>query len=68
MKILKPVKAFKINREIKILQTLKDGTNIIKLLDIVLQSLYKTPAIIFERVNNKDFRTLYPSLSTNDIK
>ena len=35
IKILKPVKNKKIKREIKILQNLKGGTNIISLLDVV---------------------------------
>ena len=35
IKILKPVKKKKIRREIKILQNLADGPNIIKLLDVV---------------------------------
>ena len=35
IKILKPVKKKKIKREIKILQNLAGGTNIIRLLDIV---------------------------------
>ena len=35
VKILKPVKKKKIKREIKILQNLAGGTNIIRLLDIV---------------------------------
>jgi hypothetical protein len=35
VKILKPVKKKKIKREIKILQNIKGGTNIISLLDVV---------------------------------
>lgn len=35
IKILKPVKSKKVKREIKILQNLKGGPNIIQLLDIV---------------------------------
>ena len=35
IKILKPVKKKKIKREIKILQNIKGGTNIISLLDVV---------------------------------
>jgi serine/threonine protein kinase len=42
IKILKPVKKKKIKREIKILQNLTGGPNIIKLLDIVREAgLYK---------------------------
>ena len=39
IKILKPVKKKKIKREIKILQNLAGGTNIIRLLDIVRRFL-----------------------------
>jgi serine/threonine protein kinase len=48
--ILKPVKKRKIQREIKILQNLQGGTNIIGLLDIIKNPLTKTPALIFEYV------------------
>ena len=59
IKILKPVKK-KIKREIKILQNLTGGPNI-KLLDIVREPQSKTPSLIFEYVNNTDFKVLYPS-------
>jgi len=61
IKILKPVKKNKIRREIKILQTLKNGTNIVDLIDVVRDPLTKTPAIITEFVDSgeTDFRKLY---------
>ena len=68
IKILKPVKKKKIRREIKILQNLWGGPNIIKLLDVVREPATKTPSLIFEFVNNTDFRTLYPTLSDFDIR
>lgn len=68
IKILKPVKKKKIRREIKILQNLSDGPNIIKLLDVVRDSESKTPSLIFEYVNNQDFKTLYPTLTDYDIR
>ena len=53
IKILKPggfslilVKKTKIRREIKILETLKGGTNIIELLDVVRDPATKTPALV----------------------
>jgi casein kinase II subunit alpha len=46
----------KIKREIKILQNLTGGPNIIKLLDIVREPQSKTPSLIFEYVNNTDFK------------
>ncbi|KAH7851410.1 hypothetical protein Vadar_011206 [Vaccinium darrowii] len=68
IKILKPVKKKKIKREIKILQNLCGGPNIIKLLDIVRDQQSKTPSLIFEYVNNTDFKMLYPTLSDFDIR
>ncbi|KAI5417926.1 Casein kinase II subunit alpha-4, partial [Lathyrus oleraceus] len=68
IKILKPVKKKKIKREIKILQNLCGGPNIVKLLDIVRDQQSKTPSLIFEYVNNTDFKVLYPLLSDYDIR
>ena len=64
IKILKPVKKTKIRREIKILQTLRGGVNIINLIDVVRDPMTKTPALIMEYVDtgDVDFRTLYKSL------
>jgi casein kinase II subunit alpha len=68
IKILKPVKKKKIKREIKILQNLCGGPNIIGLLDVVRDPLSKTPCLIFEHVENTDFKVLYPTLSDADIR
>jgi casein kinase II subunit alpha len=107
--VLKPVKKKKIKREIKILQNLSGGPNIVALLDVVrdnqvnqssheynpatappkagkgksasdgyifsddeandsflMQS--KTPSLIFEYVNNTDFRSLYPKFVDYDVR
>ena len=45
IKILKPVKKKKIKREIKILQNLCGGKNIIQLLDVVRDPMSKTPSL-----------------------
>jgi len=70
IKILKPVKKTKIRREIKILQTLKGGINIINLIDVVRDPMTKTPALIMEYVDtgDVDFRTLYKSFADYDIR
>lgn len=68
IKILKPVRKKKIKREIKILQNLCGGPNIVKLLDIVRDQQSKTPSLVFECVNNTDFKVLYPTLSDYDIR
>lgn len=68
IKILKPVKKKKIKREIKILQNICGGTNIIKLLDVVRDPQSKTPSLVFEYVDNTDFKVLYPTLGDHDIR
>ncbi|KAI9136705.1 kinase-like domain-containing protein [Paraphysoderma sedebokerense] len=68
IKVLKPVKKKKIKREIKILQNLSGGTNIIQLLDVVRDPQSKTPSLIFEYVNNTDFKVLYPKFTDYDIR
>lgn len=68
VKILKPVKKKKIKREIKILQNLAGGTNIITLLAVVKDPVSRTPALIFEHVNNTDFKQLYQTLTDYDIR
>ncbi|CAN6896945.1 unnamed protein product [Brassica oleracea] len=68
IKILKPVKKKKIRREIKILQNLCGGPNIVKLLDVVRDQHSKTPSLIFEYVNSTDFKVLYPTLTDYDIR
>ncbi|CEP63483.1 casein kinase 2 catalytic subunit CKA1 LALA0_S08e03510g [Lachancea lanzarotensis] len=42
--------------------------NIIQLLDVVRDQVYRTPALIFEHVENVDFRTLYPTFKDHDIR
>ncbi|CAG6016196.1 unnamed protein product [Menidia menidia] len=58
VKILKPVKKKKIKREIKILENLRGGTNIIRLVDTVKDPVSRTPALVFEYINNTDFKVL----------
>eukprot|EP00918_Siedleckia_nematoides_P096306 GHVU01211226.1.p1 GENE.GHVU01211226.1~~GHVU01211226.1.p1 ORF type:complete len:380 (+),score=81.76 GHVU01211226.1:562-1701(+) len=68
IKILRPVKKKKIRREIKILQNLFGGPNIIKLTDVVRDPISRTPSLIFEYIHNTDFRTLYPRLTDYDVR
>uniref|UniRef100_A0A673A357 non-specific serine/threonine protein kinase n=1 Tax=Sphaeramia orbicularis TaxID=375764 RepID=A0A673A357_9TELE len=68
VKILKPVKKKKIKREIKILENLRGGPNIISLIDIVKDPVSRTPALVFEHVNNTDFKQLYQTLTDYDIR
>lgn len=68
IKVLKPVKKKKIKREIKILQNLAGGPNIVALLDVVRDPLSKIPSLITEYVNNVDFKVLYPRFSDIDVR
>ena len=68
VKIIKPVKKVKVRREIKILQTLKDGPFIIDLKNVVADPSTKGPSLVFEFVDNTDFRQLYHLLSLEDIQ
>lgn len=64
------VKKNKIRREIKILETLQKGVNIVELIDVVRDPLTKTPAIITEFVDTggNDFRQLYQTFTDYDIR
>ena len=68
IKILKPVKKKKIKRELKILQNLKNGPNIVKLLDVVRDPSSKSPCIITEWIDNTDFKVLFPTFTDEDIR
>eukprot|EP00009_Paramoeba_aestuarina_P005800 CAMPEP_0201518400 /NCGR_PEP_ID=MMETSP0161_2-20130828/9260_1 /ASSEMBLY_ACC=CAM_ASM_000251 /TAXON_ID=180227 /ORGANISM="Neoparamoeba aestuarina, Strain SoJaBio B1-5/56/2" /LENGTH=337 /DNA_ID=CAMNT_0047916175 /DNA_START=29 /DNA_END=1042 /DNA_ORIENTATION=+ len=68
IKVLKPVKKKKIKREIAILGIVSGGPNIVKLLDKTYDPQTKMPALIFEYIDNVDFRTLYPKLSDMDVR
>lgn len=68
IKVLKPVKKKKILRELKVLQTLKGGPNIVELYDVVRDSSSKTPSFVFEHIDASDFRELFPRFSDLDVR
>lgn len=68
IKILKPVKKKKIRREIKILQDLSGGPNIIKLLDVVRDPLTKTPSLVFENIQGSDLQSMCSEMKDADIR
>ncbi|KRX03975.1 Protein kinase-like domain [Pseudocohnilembus persalinus] len=51
-----------------ILQNLSGGPNIIQLYDIVRDEDKKTTTLVFEHVNNVDYREIYPSFTDMDIR
>ena len=68
IKVLKPVKKKKIKREIKILQNLMGGPNVVQLIDVVRDPQSKTPSLITEYIDNTDFKVLYPTFSDYDVR
>ena len=68
IKVLKPVKEKKVKREIKVLQNLVGGPNIVALLDVVRDPTSKIPSLIMEYVHNVDFRVLYPRFTDYDVR
>ncbi|XP_057657915.1 casein kinase II subunit alpha-like isoform X1 [Diorhabda carinulata] len=69
IKMLKPVRKRKIKREIKILECLRGGTNIIKLLSVVSVPDTDVTALIFEQlVQNEDFKNVYLKLTESDTR
>ena len=68
IKVLKPVKKKKIKREIKILQNLAGGPNVVALLDVVRDPASKIPSLITEYVHNVDFKVLYPRFTDMDVR
>ena len=68
IKVLKPIKKKKIKRELKILQNLSGGVNIIQLLDVVRDPVSKVCSFVFENVDSQDFKVLYPKLLDYDIR
>lgn len=67
VKILKPVKKRKIKREIKILEELRDGVNIIRFIGPVNVGNVYT-GLVFEFVHNADFKHIYFTLSESETR
>ena len=63
-----PEKKERIKREIKILGKLRGGTNIIKLQAVVKDAVSRIPSLIFEHVQDTNFRLLYLTLVDYDIR
>ena len=68
IKILKPVRNKKQYREVKILQTLYGGPNIVKLYDILRDPGTKTPALVFEYIPNIETKVLARRFNNMDIR
>lgn len=58
----------KIHREIKILQTLYGGPNIVKLYDVVRDQVSNTPSLIFEHIPNIETKKLIMMMTDFEIR
>ena len=70
IKILKPIELRKIRREIKILQAVQGGPNIIELIDVVKDDLTENPTFVTEFVDTRDthLRKLRTTFNEDDIR
>ena len=68
IKVLKPVKEEKIYREIKILEVLYGGPNIIKMCDLVKEPRSKTPCFVYEFMPFVETKRLSPELTDHDVR
>jgi casein kinase II subunit alpha len=67
LKVLKPVRNGKIEKEVAILRQLRDGPNIPKLFDIVFDAESQSITLVMELVENVDFRSLYNDFTPDDV-
>ncbi|XP_012791090.1 casein kinase II subunit alpha-like [Sorex araneus] len=68
IKVLRPTKEEKIKREIKILEMLRGGPNIINLLAVVKIRDSEALALVFEFINNIQFKELHQILTDYEIR
>jgi len=68
IKVLKPVAAKKIKREIKVLRNLTGGPNVIALVDVVRDPSARYHSLVMEYVENVDWKRLFPVFTESDIK
>jgi casein kinase II subunit alpha len=63
IKVLKPVKSEKIYREIKILQAVYGGPNIVKLTDLIKEGVSRIPCFVYEWMECQDSKNLFTRLT-----
>ena len=68
LKILKPIKIERHFKEIKVLQTLYGGPNIIKLFDVIRDSKTQTPVFVYEYMPNIETKTISRQFTNMDIR
>lgn len=68
LKIMRPVKEHRLRREVKILQHVSGGPNIVQLLEVVRDPETKTPCFVFDLVNAISFKDLQASVTDLDVR
>lgn len=63
IKVLKPVRQQKYNREAKILLNLKDGPNIVKLYEIVQNPVSLQYSFVFENITDSNYQDFFSTMS-----
>lgn len=66
IKVLKPVRAQKYNREAKILANLKGGPNIVDLVEVVANPRTGQYSFVFEYIEEMDYQSLFASISPDE--
>ena len=67
-KVLRPIDMYRVKREIKIIQDLSEGPNMLHILDMARNNSNGAIAIVTEYVNNTYYRDLFPSLDDYDVR
>jgi casein kinase II subunit alpha len=67
IKVLKPVRLSKIDREIRILEQLRGGPHIAQLFDVLRDPDSKSIALILEWANNENIRSIIDRMTIGDI-
>eukprot|EP00306_Pavlova_sp_CCMP459_P005927 CAMPEP_0185156752 /NCGR_PEP_ID=MMETSP1139-20130426/1318_1 /TAXON_ID=298111 /ORGANISM="Pavlova sp., Strain CCMP459" /LENGTH=381 /DNA_ID=CAMNT_0027721769 /DNA_START=54 /DNA_END=1199 /DNA_ORIENTATION=- len=69
LKVLRrTMSSYRIRREVKALRNLREGPNIVQLLDVVSDDEGLKKSFVFEYVNNTSYRRLYESFTDYDVR
>ncbi|KAG2486550.1 hypothetical protein HYH03_014851 [Edaphochlamys debaryana] len=68
IKVMRPVKEHRLRREVKILQHVSGGPNIVRLLEVVRDPETKTPSFVFDFVDAMPFKELQAAVTDLDVR
>ena len=66
--MLKPVDKYRVKREIKILQDLAGGPNIVRLLEVARNSSKGSSSLVTEYVNATHYRPMYKGWNDTEVR